>query len=254
MTSEPVRPEPLLDRSRAATVLIGVVMAAAAGSLWADLAQLDLLNRVADGARIGLAEAQDADDRVATMALIYTVASILSAITFLLWYSRAYRNIAALGVSRPRWGRGWAVGYWFIPIANLFRPKQVMNDIWRGSDPQLSVNTANLQNLPVNPLLHWWWAAWLLSGWISNFAIRRAFDDQAPTIDNLQAQATGYVVTDVADLVVGVLAILVIRSITARQEERRRLYEEGAIRGQAPTTADADPGAAQAGASTPANP
>ena len=226
------RAEPLQKRAQVAIALIAFVMVAAAASLWADVGQLNLLNDVAAGERIGLAEAQDSDDRVATTALLYTIVWILSTITFLLWYSQAYRNIQALGVSRPRWKRGWAVAYWFIPIVNLFRPKQVMNDIWRGSNPELSVKTVTVEKGPVSALLHWWWAAWLLSGWIGNIAIRQAFTNDVPTIDNLQAEATGYVVTDIADLVVGTLAIFVIRATTARQEERRRAYEAGTLPGQ----------------------
>lgn len=227
-----LRPEPLSDRAKVATALIALVMLAAVGSLWADIQQLDLLNKAAAGERITLVDAQASDDRVATTALIYTIVSVLAGITFLLWYSLAYRNIEALGVSRPRWGRKWAIAYWFIPIVNLFRPKQVMNDIWRGSDPQLSVNNVSVEKLPVSPLLHWWWAAWLLSGWIANFAIRRTFANDSPTLDDLRAEATAYVVTDVADLVVGALAILVIRRITARQEERREGFESGTLPGQ----------------------
>lgn len=224
--------EPLADRARVAIALIAVVMLAALGSLWADVQQLDLLNKAASGERFSLAEAQDADDRVATTALIYTIASVIAAITFLLWYSRAYRNIQAMGVVRPRWGRKWAVAYWFIPIVNLFRPKQVMNDIWRGSDPRLSVRTVEVHQQPVSPLLHWWWAGWLVSGWIANFAIRRSFATETPTLDSFRDEATAYVVTDVADVVVGVLAILVIRRITDRQEERREAFASGTLTGQ----------------------
>lgn len=227
-----LRPEPLADRGRIAALLIGLVVLAALGSLWADTQQLDLLNRAAEGERFTLAEAQDSDDRVATMALIYAISGVLAGITFLLWYSRAYRNVEALGVSRPRWGRRWAIAYWFIPIVNLFRPKQVMNDIWRGSDPKLSVHTITVEKHPVSPLLHWWWAAWLLSVWVANFAIRRTFENDVPSIDNLRTEATAYVVTDVADVIAGVLAILVIRRITARQEERRQAFESGTLPGQ----------------------
>ena len=34
-----------------------------------------------------------------------------------------------------RYGTGWAIGAWFIPIFNLFRPKQIANDIDRASAP-----------------------------------------------------------------------------------------------------------------------
>lgn len=229
--NDELRPEPLGDRAKAAVALLSLVIVAALVSLWADAQQLDLLNRAVDGERITLTEAQESDDRVASTALLYLVAVILSAITFLLWYARAYRNVRALGVSEPRWGRRWAIAYWFIPIVNLFRPKQVMNDVWRGSDPELDARTDRVEHLPVHPLLHWWWAAWLISGWVGNFAVRRLFtgDD---SLESVRSQAQAYVASDVADVIAALLAIFVVRRITARQEERRRRFEEGSLPGR----------------------
>ena len=33
-----------------------------------------------------------------------------------------------------RYGNGWAIGAWFVPILSLVRPKQMANEIWRGSE------------------------------------------------------------------------------------------------------------------------
>jgi hypothetical protein len=52
-------------------------------------------------------------------------------------FRRAYRNLPALGAESPRFSSGWAVGAWFVPFLNLVRPKQIMDDIWRASDPAL---------------------------------------------------------------------------------------------------------------------
>lgn len=219
---KPIAAEPLETRAKVAIALIGAVIVAALVSLWADALQLDLVNRAIGGERVTLAEAQASDDRVGITAIAYTVVTLLSAITFLLWYSRAYRNIIALGVRRPRYGTRWAVAYWFIPIVNLFRPKQVMNDIWRGSDPELPADANGWANRDVSPLLHWWWAVWLLSAFVSNIAIRASFDADpfAPMPDEIRREAIAYVLADVVDVIAGVLAILVIRKLTARQQER----------------------------------
>src|SRR5215213_2684690 len=32
-----------------------------------------------------------------------------------------------------RYGTGWALGSWFVPILNAWRPKQIINDIWHQS-------------------------------------------------------------------------------------------------------------------------
>ena len=41
----------------------------------------------------------------------------------------AYENIERLGASDLRASRGWSIGAWFVPILNLVRPEQLMDDI-----------------------------------------------------------------------------------------------------------------------------
>ena len=57
---------------------------------------------------------------------------IATGVFFLFWFHRAYRNLPALGGDR-RYGTGWAIGSWFVPFLNAWRPKQIVNDIWRES-------------------------------------------------------------------------------------------------------------------------
>lgn len=216
-TDQPIV-KPLRPRVKAATALLVGVVAVALYSLSADLTQLDVVSRIADGERVSLQEATDSDDKVAGAATIYLVVGLIAGITFLLWWSRIYRNIVPLGVERPRWGARWAVAYWLIPIISLFRPKQVANDIWRGSDPDAPAGSEGWESRPVTPLLNWWWALFILDMFIGNFAIRSAFDSDTP--DELVSEATAYVITDIADAALAILTIVVIWAMTRRQEAR----------------------------------
>lgn len=227
--SAPSQAEPLWPRAKVAIALIGAVGLTALASLWADLNQLDAISRLIDGERVTGAELRESDDRVATTAIIYLVALLLSAITFLLWYSRAYRNTIAMGVTRPRYGTRWAVAYWFIPIVTLFRPKQVINDIWRGSDPDLPSLTGGVEGRPVTHLIHWWWAFWILSTFVGNYTARTGFAQDFPTPESLRAESIAYVVTDIADLLTVPLGIAVIVAVTRRQEERRARMADGTL-------------------------
>ncbi len=213
----PAEALPLDDRARVAIGALALVILAALLSIWADLHQVNLLDGLLNGERVTLAEAQDSDDRVATIALLYTVAAVLAAIGFLLWYSRAYRNVIAMGLNRPRYGTRWAVAYWFIPIVNLFRPKQVINDIWRGSNPDLG---PNWQQSSLHPLLLFWWIAWLVSAFAARYAINQSFDD-VNTLNALHDEAVAYVVSDICDAIAGVLAIGVVVMLTRRNNERK---------------------------------
>jgi len=222
---------PLRQRANVAIALIAVSLVAALGSLWTDLDELSLANRGLDGERVALGERQDADDLAAGAGLAYTVVFVVSVVSFLLWYSRAYRNTIGLGIRAPRWGTRWAVWYWFIPIVLLFRPKQVVNDIWRGSSPGLQRPAPpGWVEGTVSPLIHWWWAAWLLASLLDQIAFRASIGDGGPrTLEEFHSEATAYVFADAADVIAAVFAILVVRAITTRLEERRRRAEAGEL-------------------------
>ena len=86
---------------------------------------------------VSTGELQAAEDRQAVLTLAFFLAVLIAAIFFIAWLRRAYANLRALGVESLRFGTGWAVGAWFVPILNLFRPVQIVNDVWRGSHPYL---------------------------------------------------------------------------------------------------------------------
>jgi hypothetical protein len=231
-------PRPLRRLGPAVIALLGLVILADLVALVADLNQLGLLTDIRDGRRVNLEQLGASDDRVATAGLLQAGSYLACAIAFLIWYGRAYRNLERLGARGLRYGKRWAIAYWFIPIGNLFRPKQVVNDLWRASDPELPATANHWQDKPVPALFHWWWALWLLSSFVANVAFRQSLTT-AETTEEAVSTATSFVVIDVVDIVPAILAIAVVRAITSRQEERRARHERGAL---PDLSAAADPG------------
>lgn len=101
------------------------------------------------------------------VAVVQLVTVLVGGILFLAWFHRAYGNLRALGVAEPRYKRGWAIGAWFIPFVNLVLPKQMANDLWGAGDPAMQPNDPGWQGRPVAPLLHWWWAFYLVGSALS---------------------------------------------------------------------------------------
>ncbi|HEX5527883.1 MAG TPA: DUF4328 domain-containing protein [Solirubrobacterales bacterium] len=94
---------------------------------------------------------------------IFGLAVLVSAGVFIAWFYRAYKNLRRLGVQSMRYGDGWAIGAWFIPFFNMVRPKQIANDVWRGSERGVDVG-AQWHQVEVPNLVHWWWALYLIQG------------------------------------------------------------------------------------------
>jgi Domain of unknown function (DUF4328) len=223
---EPARP--LGQLGNAVIGLLCLVIVADLVALWADTLQLGLLTDVRDGERVSLEELTASDDRVMTVGLLQTGTYIACAIAFLIWYARAYGNLERLGARGEFRSRRWAIVSWFVPFVNYVVPKRVMNVIWRASDPDLPAVATYWESRRVPALLHWWWAMWIVSTFVTNILLRDSLDS-GETANELVSIATRYVVIDIIDIVPAVLAILVVRATTNRQEERRRRHERGEL-------------------------
>jgi Domain of unknown function (DUF4328) len=104
-------------------------------AMWVDVREIQLMNRIVDGDFPELSELDASDDRQALAGSLVLLTFVGTIVVYLVWFSRAYKNLTSLGATDLRYGSGWAIGAWFVPILNLWRPKQIANDIWRASDP-----------------------------------------------------------------------------------------------------------------------
>jgi uncharacterized protein DUF4328 len=166
---------------------------------------------------------------VALVALVAYIGSFIPAIVFFcMWVHRVVRNMPALGSPDPRWSPAGAVGRCFIPFLNLIHPLRSVLDAWRGSDPNTRWTYLQTRvSLGTPTLITGWWAAWLVGGWVSNIGGRMSSgNDPSIVIPGAWVSILGSLILIGA----AVLAILVIREITARQEQKNDLIASGTLR------------------------
>lgn len=214
--SGPYRSPARLSSVVIALLTVHVVFDAAAAI--ADWQMLDLLQRVRDGAAVTFEEASAHDDRVFYAGLLQFAGVILAGIPFLMWFRRVYRNLGPLGVQMLRFKPGWAVGGWFVPFLGLARPKSIANDVWRASNPELPRDLVEPpEGAPVPGVMNWWWGTFLVGWWL--YPVDTG-GDLNPSLDELMTQVQRALAADAFLVVAGILAILVVRKITLRQEQR----------------------------------
>lgn len=120
-----------------------------------------------------------------------------------------------------RFHPAWAMVSWFVPIFNLWRPKQMANDIWRGSRPLASPLAANeWRSVPVPAFMWLWWAAWIVFSTLSNYGGRVWWD--ADTVESIRTAAKLDAAVTSLEFVTGILAITVVWKLTASQLTRAR--------------------------------
>lgn len=177
-------------------------------------------------AAAGDADVPGAYHTYSVWAGISLLAVLVSGGVFIAWFHRAYKNLRRLGVQNMRYGDGWAIGSWFIPFFNWVRPKNMANDVWRGSERGVEV-WWQWRQVQVPSLVHWWWALFLVQGVVAYFGqrtVQSGYHDATTLSSALSQIKTGTVLDVLAQLVAVagiVLAITVVSRITERLDEIR---------------------------------
>ena len=127
-----------------------------------------------------------------------------------------------------RFTPGWAVGWWFVPFANLVKPFQAMRELWKASGGEENWGHARTWSL-----IGWWWAAWLTAGVLGR--IGGAVIGGATTLETVRSGGRVLLLTELVVLAAAILAIVLIRSVVDRQ---RRLRERIADAGYPPPRPD----------------
>lgn len=153
--------------------------------------------------------------------------SLATMVLFLIWAYSAAANVRAFGNELLRISPGWAVAWWFIPFASLWKPYQAMSEAWRASDVSArQVSTVEWTKRSAGALVKAWWALYLSSGLIATFSIVPVM---MTTMNAVMRGETNFtpphpsfalgMIAEVLSLGAAICAILVLREITRRQDE-----------------------------------
>src|SRR5690349_2987905 len=196
---------------RALKIVFGIIVAISVLAVISGVMEVLLLNKMIAGDEVTDSQVNFNDARQAIVGLLQFLALIAGAITFILWLYRAYQNTDKVAPGVRRHGLGWAIGGWFVPILAAWRPKEIINDVWRaGGGPT-----------GPPPLLAVWWGAWLLSNFVSNIVARVALNGD--TTEEIRNGSLAYVFSDALDVVAAILAIVVAVKLTERLDARAAL-------------------------------
>jgi hypothetical protein len=197
---------------------IGLVVIVTLVTAAFEAAHLSLLDGLAAGDYPDSPAVLDSEARIAVAYLVLLVAWVVAGVLFVAWTFRAYKNVQALGARDMRFGNGWAIGGWFVPILSLWRPKQVIDDVWRSADPDLPPTAPAYLWIdgPIPRLLTAWWVVWVgatVLGWAS----------ARVGMGTLSTARIGFgldLVASVVQAVAGVLAMRVVFMVTRRLRNR----------------------------------
>ncbi len=190
-----------------AVALLAVLTIAARAGL---IARLHGFQR-GEATRAAVVEAGDAVDGLAVATFL---ATLVTAVVWIVWQHHAHKNLPALGVTGMRFTTDMVVLWWIIPVANFVMPLLTMTELWKASDPE--ARTSDWRSKPTPGLLITWWVALVARvplGWAVALVQR-----QAQTAERLLTRAYIGLAVDATIVISAMLAIAVVRAIQTRQD------------------------------------
>jgi len=148
----------------------------------------------------------------ATVILANWLLLIATYVVFGMWIYRAAANVVAAMVPGFDYTPGWAVGWYFVPLANLFKPFGAMRQIWNASHSGGSDLDRG------EPLLVYWWGIWTFTGIASYFAFRLSLNPESAAEARSALEIETF--SSVLSLALYPLAWLLVDRITRAQRDR----------------------------------
>ena len=165
--------------------------------------------------------------------MYYMIAHILSAVMFIQWFRRAYYNLHQK-INHLSYSEGWAAGAWFVPILNLFRPYQIMKELYNETKNILLKNGLNISKSFSTNLLGLWWTLWIIGNFLGQAVFQSA--RSAETIDELTTMTMLNMASSIFGIPLALIAIKVIKDysnietllneINNQEEEKEKEEDE----------------------------
>jgi hypothetical protein len=145
----------------------------------------------------------------AVASVVLIAAPIYTFVTFLVWLYEARENLDRGGHTGMRWATGWTVGGWFIPVADLVIPARVVGEVYARSKP----NAIRSWTMP--RVVLGWWIALILTF----FRFWYETVDVQTRVVYVHGGRFWDVVNGLAGIVAAVLAVRLVRQVTAWQAD-----------------------------------
>ncbi len=199
--------------SQTAKIFLWIVAAVCAIAVFSGILQYNLLVRIENG-NFNEMEATNNDARQQVIGIVQSIVYIAGLVFFLIWFHASYKNLRSFGCQNLRYTPGWAVGSFFVPIMNFFRPYQIMKETYENSS---TTNGSTIDRSMVEP----WWAAFLINNLLGVVVLQMS--RYTETISSLKTYSVIMTISDAIEVVWAVVTIMLVDQLSKMQIERMQL-------------------------------
>jgi hypothetical protein len=200
------------DMAKRVILFIWIILALDIIGLYLNYSELGLLQSMERGIEVSYKAIAYNDKVMMLCGSLHAIVFIVSAVAFLMWFYRAYYNLWQVS-SNVSHAPKWAVWYWFIPIVALFKPFQIMRELYTKTIEILKPNFANIGT----DALGLWWALWIFDNTVNNFSFRLAA--KAQDIDSFIKINNIKIAENILSIALCLITIKVIKDYAVLESE-----------------------------------
>lgn len=162
----------------------------------------------------------DMVDGIVNLVMLFPL--LAAWIVSMVWLWRVRTNAEQMSAAKHRRHKAWIILGWFIPIASLFVPYQVVSDVERNSDPDAAPHARELVRSTAT-VVGWWWATFLVYSVLGNMIGRMFFNLDHLGVTELRIAAVLQTGCLVFVFPAGILWYVVTKRI--QDQQARRAHE-----------------------------
>ncbi|MBI5325988.1 MAG: DUF4328 domain-containing protein [Ignavibacteriae bacterium] len=199
------------SRSRKSIMFIWIILVIEMISMISDILELSFLNQINRGSEYQLKSAEVVYILQFIIGCISFIINIISVVFFLLWFYRAYLNLHKI-TSILYYTKGWAIGSWFVPILNLYRPYKIMKELYIETNRYLTNKISELTPELKITFVRWWWALWIINNFFSQMSLNSSL--RAKSINDMMVSSSLSILSEVLSIPLALITIKVIKDYT----------------------------------------
>ncbi len=211
-------------RAKNTIVALWIVLIIIVISTISSYLELSLLKRFQNEEIIDISIFDENDLRVFIIGIIQFASNITFFILFLFWFRRAYANLHRLNIKYLKCKDNMAVWGWFIPIIFLFRPVQIMSEIWDETQIQIKKYDKEYSVKSGGVLIGVWWAMFLIANYMGKRAFKTSF--KAETVEQFINNDILIIIANGMEIVAKLLLIVIIGKVSKMEKILAKLVKE----------------------------
>jgi hypothetical protein len=207
---------PLFPLATFITVMLAIHVVIVVASIANAGVTMSIMNRLQAGEPAETLNLSGIDVRSGALNILQRGVNIVLIILFCVLMPRANRNARWFARMPMEFTPGWAAGYFFVPVLNLWRPYQAMKEIWLASDPEPPDPRLNARYAYVSALLPVWWGVFVARNILAQ--ISSGFGKHLNEPEDFISAGRVQIVAWTVAIAAAVLATALVRELAKRQD------------------------------------